>query len=200
MNNEFVNNQNDTQFEDMRQQMQTLKNKLEKQAIVNDLIIRRSMKKDVNTITRRYYIIMALCVIMIPYGYWAFVIMCGLSLTFWIATSVMMLICAGATFYNLSKISDPGLMSHSLIEARKKMASAKKFDSNWLLVGIPMVILWFCWFCYETYLQNHDYANSLLWGGIVGGAIGMIIGFSIHFRTQRQYQEIIDQIEDLNSH
>ena len=26
-----------------------------------------------------------------------------------------------------------------------------------------------------------------------------IIGFSIHFKTQRQYQEIIDQIEDLTA-
>ena len=193
-----MNNEN-FELENMRQQMATLKNKLNKQEILNDRIMRRSMTKEVNTITRRYYFIMALCIFMVPYGYWAFVVLSRLSVAFWIATSIIMLICAGATYYNTRKINDPGLMSRSLVEASQKVASAKKFDSNWLLVGIPMVILWLGWFCYETYLQNHDYANGLLWGGCIGAVIGSICGFSLHFKTQRQYQEIIDQIEDLTA-
>lgn len=190
---------NDFELENMRQQMQTLKNKLNKQEIVNDRLMRRSMTKEVNNITRRYYIIMGLCVLMVPYGYWSFVVLSHLSIPFWIATSIIMLVCASATFYNTRKISDPGLMNHSLLEASKRVASAKKFDSNWLLVGIPMIILWLCWFFYETYQQNHDYANGFFWGGVIGGTIGAIMGFSLHFKTQRQYQEIIDQIEDLTA-
>ena len=179
--------------------MTTLKNKLNQQEIVNDRLMRRSMRDDVNKITRRYNVIMALCILMIPYGYWAFVKLRGFSVAFWMAASLIMLICAGATFYNSRKISDPGLMNHSLVEARKKVASAKKFESNWLLVGIPMIILWLGWFFYETYQQNHDYANGLFWGGVVGGIIGAFCGFSLHFKTQRQYQDIIDQIEDLTA-
>lgn len=184
-------------MESMRQQMATLKSKLDSQEMLNDRLMRRSMKNEVNTINRRYFIIMAVCILMIPYGYWCFVKLSGLSIAFWIATSVMMLICAGATFYNSRKINDPGLMSRSLVEARKKVASAKKFDSDWLLFGIPMIIVWLAWFFYETYQQNHEFANGILWGGIVGGAIGAFAGFSIHFKTQRQYQDIIEQIEDL---
>ena len=40
-------------LENMRQQMTTLKNKLNQQEIVNDRLVRRSMRKEVNTITRR---------------------------------------------------------------------------------------------------------------------------------------------------
>lgn len=90
-------------------------------------------------------------------------------------------------------------MSHSFVEARKKVASAKKFDVDWLKFGIPAVILWFGWFTYEVYLQDNDLANGLFWGGCVGGVIGAIVGFKIHFKTQRQYQDIIDQIEDLTA-
>lgn len=187
----------DFEMESMRQQMATLKSKLDSQEMLNDRLMRRSMKNEVNTINRRYFIIMAVCILMIPYGYWCFVKLSGLSIAFWIATSVMMLICAGATFYNSRKINDPGLMSRSLVEARKKVASAKKFDSDWLLFGIPMIIVWLAWFFYETYQQNHEFANGILWGGIVGGAIGAFAGFCIHFKTQRQYQDIIEQIEDL---
>ena len=96
MNNNFENNLNETQFEDMRQQLNTLKKKLGEQEIVNDRLMRRSMRNQVNSITRRYYLIIALCVMMVPYGYWAFVVLSHLSVTFWIATSIFMLICGGA--------------------------------------------------------------------------------------------------------
>ena len=198
MNNEIENNMNETPFEDMRQQMNTLKKKLDEQEIVNDRLMRRSMRDQVNKINNRYYIIMAICLLMIPYGYWCFVILCHLSIPFWIGTSIFMLICGVATFYNSRKISDPGLMSHNLIEARRKVASAKKFEANWLLFGIPAVILWFGWFVYEIYhIQGGDLNNGFFWGGCIGGIIGTFFGIKLHFKTQRQYQDIIDQIEDL---
>ena len=185
-------------LENMRQQMTTLKNKLNHQEILNDHIVRRSMKKDVNNITLRYNIIMALSVLMVPYGYWCFVVLIHLSISFWIVTSIFMLICGAATFYNSRKISDPNLMSHNLVEARKKVASAKKFEANWLLFGIPAVILWFSWFVYEIYqIQGGDFNNGFFWGGCIGGIIGAYFGIKIHFKTQRQYQDLIDQIEDL---
>ena len=200
MNNNFENNLNETQFEDMRQQLNTLKKKLDEQEIVNERLMRRSMRNQVNNITRRYYIIMALCVMMVPYGYWAFVVLSHLSVTFWIATSIFMLICGGATFYNCQKINDQKMMSRSLVEAHRKVASAKKFESNWLMFGIPAVIIWLCWFFYELYQMNNEaITQGLFVGGCVGGLIGAICGIRIHLKTQRQYQDIIDQIEDLTA-
>lgn len=192
MNNDFQNNMNEAQFEDMRQQMNILKKKLEQQEIMNERVIRNSMKKTVSSINLRYFIIMALCLFTIPYGYWAFVQISGLSLAFWIGTCILMLICAGATFYNGKDLRDTGLMRNNLIDVRKKVARAKKFDSNWLFFGIPMIILWFGWFVWEIGQKG------LLIGGAVGGIIGLLIGLRIHYKTQRNYQEIIDQIEELS--
>ena len=191
---------NDFELESMRQQMNTLKNKLNQQEILNDRVMRRSMRNEVNTITRRYYIIMAVGLFMVPYGYWSFVKLAGLSLFFWIVTSIFMLICVGATYYTCRKINDPNLMNRNLVEARKKVASAKKFEANWLFFGIPAVILWLGWFLYEVY-QIHGGAlgNGFFWGGCIGGIIGAICGLSLNFKTQRQYQAIIDQIEDITA-
>ena len=192
--------QNDFDLENMRQQMTTLKNKLNHQEIVNDRLIRRSMRNEVNTIARRYYIIMAVGLLMVPYGYWCFVKLTGLSIFFWIVTSIFMLVCAGATYYTLRKINDPNMMNRNLVEARKKVASAKKFEVNWLFFAIPAVVLWLGWFLYEVY-QIHGGAigNGFIWGGCIGGIIGAICGLSINFNTQRQYQDIIDQIADITS-
>ena len=194
-----MNNEN-FEFENMREQMNTLKNKLDKQAIVNERFIRQSMKKTASNINYRYRIIMALSVFMVPYGYWAFCKICGFSLLFWIITSIFMLVCGGATFYNSRNVNDTNLMRDNLIETSQKMARAKKFEANWLFFGIPAVILWFSWFMYNMYTVNNDVLHEgIFWGGCVGGVIGAVLGIRIHIKIQRQYQEIIDTIEDITA-
>ncbi|MBR2243579.1 MAG: hypothetical protein IJ888_02450 [Prevotella sp.] len=185
-------------LENMRLQMETLKKKLDQQEIVNDRIIRHSMKKTANTISRRYYFIMAVCLLMIPYSYWAFVMLNGFSIPFWMFTCFVMLVCCGGTYYNNRNLSDSNMMTNNLVDVRRRMARAKKFDANWLLIGIPLAIVFLGWFMYESYQLHPDaFFNGLFWAGCIGGVIGAIWGFSLHFKTQHQYQEIIDQIEDI---
>ena len=191
---------NEFELEDMRQQMQTLKKKLQQQEIVNDRLIRQSMKRNASLINRTYLWLIILAVLMVPYGYWAFVVLSHFSTVFWIGTSIYMLVCAGATYYNKRNVNDASLMTRNLLDVRRQMARAKKFDSDWLLIGIPTVLLWLGWFFYEVYQQGHGLtSHPMFWTGCVGGTIGAIIGFSIHFKIQRQYQEIIDQIEDITT-
>ena len=115
MNNEFENNTNDMELESMRQQMTTLKNKLNQQEIVNDPLIRHSMKNTAGNINRRYTITMILGLLMIPYTYWVFIKLSGFSIAFWLFTCVFMLICVGATYYNSRNISDANLMTNNLL-------------------------------------------------------------------------------------
>jgi len=186
------------EFEEMRQQMQTLKKKLEQQEIVSDRLILRSMKRSMTSITRRYQVLMALGLLIIPYSYWAFVKLSGFSIAFWIGTCIFMVVCTAATYYNSHLLSDPGLMEHDLVETRERMARAKKFDSDWLFFGIPALMLWLGWFVYEVHrLSDNAFGDGLFWGGCIGGIIGGIFGYAIHAKTQRQYREIIEQIEDI---
>ena len=192
-----MNNEN-FELENMRQQMNTLKKKLEQQEIVNDGLMRRSMKNTAGKINRRYTIAMIAGLFMIPYSYWVFIKLSGFSVAFWLFTCVFMLICIGATYYNSRNISDSNLMTNNLLDVRRRMARAKKFDANWLFFGVPGILLFMGWFMYETYqVQGGGIDNAFFWGGVVGGIIGAILGFMTHLKTQRQYQDIIDQIEDI---
>ena len=188
---------NDFELNNMRQQMETLKKKLEKQEIVNDRIIRQSMKKTASSISTRYYFIMALGLLMVPYMYFVFYEHFGLSLAFSIASGIFMLVCTAATYYNSLNLSNSNMMHGNLLDVRRRMARAKKFDANWLFFGIPAVIVWLGWLGYEFYQKDGETALAMIIGAVVGGVIGAIIGFSMHFKTQRQYQEIIDQIEEM---
>ena len=189
---------NDFELENMRQQMQKLKEKLNKQEIVNDRLIRQSMKKNVVGINRTYLWLSVLCILMIPYCYWAFVVLSGFSIAFWIGTSIFMLVCFFYNLWNGKDLRDNSLLREDLLEVRRKVALANKRDSQWLLYGIPMLLLWLAWFVYEVYQKGgSEEVTGFFWGGCVGGIIGAIIGLKVHFKTQRQYQDIIDQIEDL---
>ena len=190
---------NDFELNNMRQQMETLKKKLEKQEIVNDRIIRQSMKKTASSISVRYYIIMALGLLMVPYMYFVFYEHFGLSLAFSIASGIFMLVCTAATYYNSLNLSNSNMMHGNLLDVRRRMARAKKFDANWLFFGIPAIIVWLGWLGYESYQKDGETALAMIIGAVVGGVIGAIIGFSMHFKTQRQYQEIIDQIEEMEN-
>ena len=102
---------NDFELENMRQQMETLKKKLDKQEIVNDRFIRHSMEKTASNISRKYNIVMLLGILMVPYFYWVFIKLSGFSMTFWIASSIFMLVCVGATYYNSRNLNDSNMMT-----------------------------------------------------------------------------------------
>ena len=195
-----MNTTNNFEMDEMRQQMETLKKKLGQQEIVNDRLMRRSMKSTANKIIQRHNIVMAVGLLMIPFGYYSFVMISGFSIPFWIATCLFMILCAAATYYVGFDLRDSRLMQGKLLEVRRKVARAKKLENQWLFISIPLLILWLAWFGYEAMQQNSDEIRrgyGLMVGGGIGGIIGLIAGFSLHFKTQRQYQEIIDQIEDL---
>ena len=199
MNNDYQNPQRDMELEAMRQQMNTLKKKLDQQQIVNDHIIRQSMRKTAKSIKTRYYAIMALSLLMIPYTYLIFVERLGISLAFWIATAVFMLICCGATYYNSLNVNIPNVMGRNLIEVSSRMARAKKFDANWLFFGIPAVIVWLGWLTWELYQLDAEMTRYMVYGIVCGAVFGSIAGFRMHKKTQSQYQEIIDAIEEITA-
>lgn len=191
---------NDFELEQMRQQMNVLKQKLDKQEIVNDRIMRKSMKRNVTNINLRYLAICIICITMIPYSYWAFVVLNGMSLGFWAATSVMMLIVFAYTIYTGRHMRSNRLLEEDLLTAREKVAKAKKMDSDWLKFGIPMIVLWIVYLTYEfqRVFKGEDFTIMAIVAG-VSALVGAAIGFKVHIDTQTKYQDIIDQIEDLKT-
>jgi hypothetical protein len=180
----------------MRQQMAILKDKLENQTIVNDRFIRRSIKRGVSTINKRYLVIGIVALAMIPYGYWAFVMLGGLSVALWLASCLMMLIVVGFMIYNSRDMRDNTLMSGNLLEVKRKVTQAQKRDASWLWFGIPMALAWGAWAVYEMSQQMGD-NQYIVPCCIVGVLVGALFGLKVHFKTQSRFSEIIEQIEDL---
>ncbi len=186
----------DNELEEMRQQMAILKDKLENQTIVNDRFIRRSIKRGVGTIKRRYLVIGIVALAMIPYGYWAFVMLNGLSVALWLTMCVLMLTVVGFMYYNGRDLFDNDFMGGNLLDVKRKVTLAKKRDANWLWFGIPAGMLWFGWFLYEE-SQKVGFSQGILLFFIFCMIAGLLVGLSVHFKTQRHYRDTIEQIEEL---
>ena len=186
----------DYELEKMRQQMAILKDKLENQTIVNDRFIRRSIKRGVSTINKRYLVLGIIALAMIPYGYWAFVMIAGLSVALWLASCLMMLIVVGFMIYNSRDMRDNALMSGNLLDVKRKVTLAQKRDANWPWFGIPIALAWGAWAVYEMSQKMGD-NEYIVPCCIVVVLVGALIGLKVHFKTQSRFNEIIEQIEDL---
>ena len=186
----------DNELDEMRQQMAILKDKLENQTIVNDRFIRRSIKRSVGTINKRYLVLSIVALAMIPYGYWAFVMLNGLSVALWLTMCVLMLIVVGFIYYNGRDLRDNDLMGGNLLDVKRKVILAKKRDANWLWFGIPAGMLWFGWFMYEE-SQKMGFSQATLLFFIFCMIAGLFSGLMVHFKTQRHYRDAIDQIVEL---
>lgn len=187
----------DFELDEMRQQMAILKNKLDDQTIVNDRLIRRAVKNSVSTINKRYIVISIIAFAMIPYGYWAFVKLNGLSISLWIAMSVMMLAVVGFCIYNGREMRRRDFTSGNLLDTKRKALAAKRRDNNWLWFGIPMATAWAVWVGWEMAQKLGADFKFFIPFFIICSVGGIILGMTVHFRTQRHFRDIIEQIEDI---
>ena len=188
----------DFELDEMRQQMAILKNKLDDQTIVNDRLIRRAIKHSASTINKRYLIISIIAFAMIPYGYWVFVVLNGLSIPLWIAMSVLMLAVIGFCIYNGHEMRKNDFVSNNLLDIKRKTLKAKKRDAMWQYFGIPVAIIWTAWVGWEmTQKLEGDFLKFFIPWFIICVTAGALIGLKVHFKTQRHYRDILEQIEDV---
>ncbi len=186
----------DKDFEEMRQQMNILKEKLQKQEIVNEKVFRRSTRKSLKGINRRYTFVSILCILMVPYSYWAFVKLTGMSIWLWLATCVLMLIAFVYTQYTGRFISSR-VFEKDLVQARAKVAKAKKLDHDWLKIGIPLIVLWLAYFGYEMYrVTGGEDSIYIVVMCVVCALLGGAVGLKIHFKNQDNYEQVIEEIDD----
>lgn len=184
----------------MRSQIGMLKHKLEEQAIVNDRHIRNSMKSkisDLNRTVRGTIFAGIFAVLFAPLTFYAQ----GCSLTFVIATAIMLAVCLGLTIVqkiNLGKMDD--LSQGNLIETAKKLSKVRTHYKEWYKIAIPMLLVWVGWMAYEM-VKAIGFESPTAIGFFCGAGVGIIIGGIIGMRINRQVvrkaNEILSQIEEL---
>ena len=184
--------------EDMRSQINILKEKLEKQTIVKEQHIRRSMKSKMSDLTRTVAITIFAGVFALVYSTWFFWSQ-DLSLAFVVATAVMLVVCIVLTILQRVRLKSIDFSQSNLVDAARTLAKIKKHYREWHWVAIPMSVVWFSWMMYEiiSRLGSEPYVIGFCCGAVVGGLIGGFIGFRINRKMVRKMSEILTEIEEL---
>lgn len=200
-----MNPQEDNTLEEMRRQMAILQEKLDNETIVNERLLRESMKHNYSSINRYLSVEATILMPIIIIAFPALALIFHLS---WEPVIAVILLClADVIFdYKVNHIKDEAFMGDNLIPTALRLQRAKRLNVLQMMVFLPLMILWFVWFIID-FFQSIDYQDELLtasaYGGIVGGCIGLVCGLifaiQLYRKQQKTRQQVIDQINDLTA-
>ena len=195
MENTFISHE----LEEMRSQIGILKEKLEKQNIVNEKHIRKSMKTKMSSINKTVTVTIFLGIFALVYCTWFFWAQ-GCSLAFEISTCIMLAVCLGLTIVQRINLGRMDFSKGNLVETAQTLNKIKMHYQDWHKIAIPLLVVWFGWMIYEmTGILGIEgpMAIGFFCGAAVGGIIGGILGFRINRKIVRKTGEILEQIEEL---
>ena len=186
-----------TDFEEMRQQLNLLNKKLNKQSIINEKLIRRSMREKIQVIGRDAYLQCVVAIVATPLCvsiYWTQ----GMSLPFCIVTALFLIGAVIYTYWMHKGLRSNDLLTGELIQASQRIHRYKLLEARWLRFSIPFIIVWLGWMSVEIYLMSSttEYIGYLC-GGLFGLLLGGLWGTHFYRRSQRISSEVLQQIEEL---
>lgn len=186
------------ELEEMRSQINLLKEKLDKQVIVNDMHIRQSMKakaSDMSRVIRRgigggIFALLYCPVVFIIHDF---------STAFTIVTFVMLAVCLALTVYQHRYLKKVDFSQGNMVEIAKVVGRLRKHYRQWPMIAAPLIIIpWVGWFMYESWSMSTGVDGMFFCiGALVGGVIGGIIGYSMDRKVVSKADEILSQLEEL---
>ncbi len=186
---------NDNTLLEMQQQMQQLRDKLDKQKIVNERMFNRACSRNLDVLRTkaRVPIFAGLAIV---FGAASFHNL-GLSLPFMIFTAIAGV--AGVVAASLVNANLPK-MDQDLVSAGEGLAKFRRAQENWMKYSIPVGVIWLVWLLTELFLQSRSDSETV-WMIVAGLALGLVVGILLGRKNRRAIfkntDELLAQIEEL---
>ena len=195
----MTNNIDSKEMLEMKEQLSLLIKKLDKETIVNERMIRRSMKEKADRLNRRLIVESLVALIMIPFFICVLPNLSKVSMPFCIFSAGFFALAILYDFYMYLRFRPQKFIEGNMIEARRDTLNFKKQTLRWTYcIGIPFLVVYIAWFVYEKmqYYQG-EILKIVLVSALIGFLIGGTIGINIFLKTLRTTDEILMQIEEL---
>ena len=186
------------ELQEMREQMAALKDKLNKQEMVNDRLIRNVLSQKMKVVNKNAWVSGLSSLFVITFGNFSFYHM-GLSVWFLIGTTVMMVFCVAVTWVSHSWVSSNEIAKGDLLKVAKQAHRLQKVYKNWKYIALPMVMVWLAWLVmeYAAEVQDKTMLISMVSGLLVGGLVGGLVGIRQNKKVITELDEMIAQIEEM---
>ena len=187
------------ELQEMREQLAALKEKLNKQEVINDRLLRDVLIKKMKVINKNGWISGLCGLFVITFGNFMFYQM-GLSTWFLIGTAAMMIFCVATTWISHSWINSNEIVNGDLLRVAKQAQRLQRVYKNWKYIALPMILVWATWLGLEYAAEVKDTAMviSMMFGGVIGGLVGGIIGFKQNKKVINELDEMIRHIEEIS--
>ena len=183
------------EFEQMREQIALLKEKLLRQQIISERAIIEAAQKGISKLNKAgttWGIFGIFAVVYCTFMFHRF----GFSDGFVIGTAIMLAVCAAVTIYAHQKLRSIDVANGNLVDIAQRLMSFRKIYSHWHLFAVPALLVW-CYFLYLDAQRMLDNAEGFLIAAIVGGLIGGVIGLKAHFKVLHETDNVIKNINEL---
>lgn len=194
--NEYIDSR---ELQQMKEQLAILTQKLDKETIVNERLMRQAMKSKASWLRRKTILESTITLIMIPYFIWVMPGLFGLSVEFCAFTCFFMVLALGYNYYIHTHFRPDKFAHGNLLEARQDTLMLKKFYANWRkYVGFPFCVIFFAWYIHDiSHVLHGDELNNVLIGMAAGVVLGIIAGRFQYRKVQRAIDGILEQIEEM---
>lgn len=187
----------DNTFLEMQQQLQQLKEKLESQKIVNDNILKRSMRKNLVRlrIKANVPVLAAFAMIMLS----PMIYNMGASIYLTVFTVLIVVAGALAATFNNSRLPR---MDKDLVSQMTDLLKFRKMNADWIKFSFPVLGIWVVWFVLEVF-NTMGLNDDAKLGALCGLACGIVIGTILGLKNRRDLLEgtddLLNQINDLTN-
>ena len=186
------------ELQELREQLTLLNNKLEKQEIINDKLIRNSIRNKISNINRTGIIMTVCATIATPICAFNFHYILHFSIALNIFTCVFMVIAIAYTIWSHKGLNN-NLLNGDLITASETVLRTRKRYKQWYYFSYPWFAVWLCWLGWEMYTRIEN--REMLIAAVIGGLVGIVIGgaWGIYQRNKiyRNIDAVLAQIEEL---
>lgn len=184
------------ELEEMRGQMQILKQKLGSQELVNDRLLRNAMSNKMSWVTKYIWFelwgLFPLCVLIFSLNKLMYP-----TMSWWPTLAILFFLLVDILFdFYINRVSESDWQSENLVQTADKLLKMKKTRWLQLVVAIPFMIILFGWYLWEFPCEIRLYTTI---GGIFGGVIGFAVGLRILLKMQRINDDLIRQIREMKS-
>ena len=194
------------ELEQMREQMQVLRNKLDTQEIVNEKLVKNSVKSKMSWIKKFVYFEL----LLVPFtALMAYVLKEMFNLSWFTYAFIVVLSAIDAVCdyrINVASLDLEKVEKHNLSDTLQKLVAMKKMRAKSFFIMMLLSIPLFIWASIEMWknisisTSTNTFNTNILYGGLVGGIIGFFVGIYISIRIYRKMQatndEIIAQLEE----
>ena len=181
------------ELDEMKQQIQLLKDKLAKKIIVSEKLIRHSTQDKVSYINRKKKFMYFFIVFALVYCNVFFLLM-GYSWIFCAVTSVFLIIAGCYQRYSHKGVGIDCISEGNLLDISKALLRMNQLNLRWLYFGIPFALCWIVWFMFESYPKVGG--EMICYGGSVGFVLGAAGGILHCIRVRHKAKEAIHDIEE----